>query len=175
MSEPETIQLTKDLQRNPTKEESLLWSSLKKNQLGFRFVRKKAVSNWILDFYCSERRLSVQIEKEDPEGFTKEAVRDFILARKGIRILQFTVPEVRSDTDRVLSKIRTALYEKQLQRKVAQPTNGKPIGLLIRSLRRKGYSQLLAAAIAFKIAQNPKPKTFCCQLRLFQEEFIPGI
>ena len=47
----------KELRHNETKEEKLLWNSLRRKNLGFKFVRQYSAGPYILDFYCSEKRI----------------------------------------------------------------------------------------------------------------------
>lgn len=50
------------MRNNATPQEIILWSRLKNSQIGFKFRRQHSVGNYILDFYCTEKRLAVEID-----------------------------------------------------------------------------------------------------------------
>lgn len=45
-----------------TETESLLWERLKGKSLGFKFRRQHPINRYVLDFYCHEKRLSVELD-----------------------------------------------------------------------------------------------------------------
>ena len=50
------IQLSKKLRNNSTKEEIILWQSLKQKQLGVKFRRQQPIGKYIADFVCFEKK-----------------------------------------------------------------------------------------------------------------------
>ncbi len=51
--------------KNPTKTESLMWNLVFKwKNLWYRFVRQKMIGNYIVDFYCAELKLIIEIDWE---------------------------------------------------------------------------------------------------------------
>ena len=52
----------KDLRKNQTPQEEKMWWYLKDKRLGVKFRRQHSVSGYILDFYCKEKRLIVEID-----------------------------------------------------------------------------------------------------------------
>ena len=60
-----TLKRAKRLRDNMTRQELGLWLYLKNRQLGgFKFRRQHPVGPYILDFYCAELRLAVEIDGE---------------------------------------------------------------------------------------------------------------
>jgi len=60
---PELKSLAKELRRNMTLSEVLLWNELRKKQmLGFDFDRQRPIYNFIVDFYCKELSLAIEID-----------------------------------------------------------------------------------------------------------------
>jgi very-short-patch-repair endonuclease len=58
----------KQLRNNATQAEKMLWYELKNNQLaGRKFRRQHSVGNYILDFYCPEERLAIELDGEQHE------------------------------------------------------------------------------------------------------------
>lgn len=60
-----------------------MWGAIRKDKLGFHFRRQYPVATYILDFYCPEAKLCVEMDSDlhDPEH---DALRDIKLKREGI-------------------------------------------------------------------------------------------
>ena len=57
------LQRSKELRRNMTPTEKKLWSRLRQNQLGgYHFRRQQIVAGFIIDFYCNQSRVAVEID-----------------------------------------------------------------------------------------------------------------
>lgn len=50
------------LRKEMTKAEVLLWMELKNRKLGVRFLRQYGIGSYVLDFYCSELKLAVEVD-----------------------------------------------------------------------------------------------------------------
>jgi very-short-patch-repair endonuclease len=101
----------KELRRNETKEEKLLWSSLRGEKLQYKFIRQCSVGPYILDFYCREKRIGVELDgfqHLDNKDYDKE--RDDYLLLNDIKILRFWNSEISANIDEVLEKIKKELY-----------------------------------------------------------------
>jgi very-short-patch-repair endonuclease len=62
----------KELRRNSTPAEKLLWTMLQHSNLeGYKFRRQHSVGAYILDFYCSSKKLAVELDGES--HFTEDA------------------------------------------------------------------------------------------------------
>ncbi|MBN1576394.1 MAG: DUF559 domain-containing protein [Chitinispirillaceae bacterium] len=87
------LPLRKELRNNLTPAEAALWNILKNGQLENRkFRRQHGAGSYILDFYCPEERLAVELDGEvhnDPQQAEYDKRRDAWLAEKGIRVLRF--------------------------------------------------------------------------------------
>ena len=56
-------QISRNLRRNMTDAERLLWSNLMGKQLkGFQFYRQKIIDNYIVDFYCPKLKLVIEVD-----------------------------------------------------------------------------------------------------------------
>ena len=87
------IPYRKALRNNLTPAEAILRLSLKNKQLeGRRFRRQFSVGNYILDFYCPEEKIAVELDGKHhftPEGRADDEERDLFLAAEGIKVLRF--------------------------------------------------------------------------------------
>ena len=101
----------KILRNNPTKAESILWQELRNKKIaGFRFRRQFSIGGFIVDFYCMETKLAIEVDG----GYhlnTKEydILREQAIQKFGIHFIRFTNAEVLSDLDTVLLKIEQKL------------------------------------------------------------------
>jgi very-short-patch-repair endonuclease len=93
-----------------TDAERLLWRLLRMRQFqGLKFRRQHPVGPYIVDFYCADRRLAVELDGGQHftvEGLAYDRRRTEYLATCGMRILRFTNSELFEDTDGVLEMLR---------------------------------------------------------------------
>ena len=65
----EELEKPRELRNNSTKAESLLWQQLKGKQVaGFKFRRQYSVGKFVLDFYCAERKLAIELDGSSHDG-----------------------------------------------------------------------------------------------------------
>jgi very-short-patch-repair endonuclease len=102
----------RSLRRRSTDAEHLLWRLLRRRGvLGIKFRRQHPVGPFILDFYCADHRLAIELD--GGQHYTDEAraydeARTIYLARQGIRVLRFGNHELFEDAEAVLEVIRQA-------------------------------------------------------------------
>lgn len=73
--------------------ERVLWERIRKEALGFRFKRQVPVGDYVLDFYCPEAALCVEVDGElHAERKHADAKRDTYLDAK--RILTIRIPSM---------------------------------------------------------------------------------
>jgi len=87
--------------------EIMLWNHLKKKQMkGLDFDRQRPIDNFIVDFYCKDLRLAIEIDGESHFGKDeKDKMRDRRLKQLGVSVLRFDDLEVRYDLEKVLKTI----------------------------------------------------------------------
>ena len=106
---PKLKQLARKLRNNSTFTEIMMWNYLKKKQVrGYDFDRQKPIDNYIVDFYCKDLKLAIEIDGESHYGKeNKDAERDRKLNALGVSVLRFDDLEVVHNLDRVLEIIET--------------------------------------------------------------------
>ena len=86
-------QIARNLRRNQTREEKELWRDLRSRRFaGFKFRRQHAFGECILDFYCADAKLSIELDgfqHGSPEGARADIRREKFLADQGIESLRF--------------------------------------------------------------------------------------
>ena len=103
------------LRKTQTPAEQLLWSKLRSRQLsGFKFRRQHPVTNFILDFYCREAHLAVEIDGGQhaiDEECKRDNTRTDFLNEMGIQVIRFWNHEVLENLDDVVTAIDDMLNE----------------------------------------------------------------
>jgi very-short-patch-repair endonuclease len=65
----ETLGKRRALRNNATKAERILWEKLKrKGLLGYKFRRQHSVGKFIMDFYCPELQIAIEVDGESHES-----------------------------------------------------------------------------------------------------------
>lgn len=103
--------VARQMRREPTPAEKQLWDKLKNKQLlGFKFRRQHTIDRFIVDFYCGEARLVVEVDGSIHEYTQEEdALRQEFLESLGLRVIRFRNEEVLNFLDGVLEKIACEL------------------------------------------------------------------
>ena len=105
----------RELRRNLTPAEALLWSNLKNASLeGKQFHRQYGIGPYIVDFYCPQCRLIVELDgavHEGPLEIERDEKRTAFLNGLGIRVIRFENRAVFDSLELVLNSIRLALGE----------------------------------------------------------------
>ncbi len=88
---PDLKQRSKELRKNATFSEKLLWKHLRSCQLlGYQFMRQKPIDKYIVDFYCSALKLVIEIDgitHHDKQEYDQK--REDKLIELGIEIIRF--------------------------------------------------------------------------------------
>ena len=87
---PGLVPFAKDLRKNMTREERHLWYDFLKAD-PVRFQRQKIIANYIVDFYCAEATLIVELDGSqhfEADEIRKDAERTAFLEEYGLRILR---------------------------------------------------------------------------------------
>jgi len=101
----------RQLRQSMTPAERKLWFHLCNGQLGAHFRRQHPIGQFIVDFYCAQVKLIIEID-----GATHAAQAEYdaertrwLQAHKGCRVLRFTNHEVLNQLETVLDEIRATL------------------------------------------------------------------
>ena len=116
-AEPELFRLAGDLRHSMTPAERLLWAQLRTRKLnGFKFRRQHPLNVFILDFYCHEALLSVEVDGNihiDLYQKERDKERTIILNNFGITELRFSNWEVENQIRKVIERIKEQLKKTQ--------------------------------------------------------------
>ena len=104
---PKLKLIARKLRNNSTKSEVLMWNYLKGKQIReCDFHRQKPIGNFIVDFYCSELLLAIEIDGESHYGNEeKDLKRQKEIEKHGVRFLRFDESEIYYQLDNVIKTI----------------------------------------------------------------------
>jgi very-short-patch-repair endonuclease len=111
--DPVLKEKARKLRNNSTFSEILLWNYLKRKQLkGYDFHRQKPIDKYIVDFFCNELYLAIEIDGESHYGNeSRDERRQKKLEKLGVQFLRFDDLEVVHNLDGVLKRIERWIDE----------------------------------------------------------------
>jgi len=109
-NDPKFKQRRKELRHNETKEEKFLWAQLRRKKLNHKFSRQYSIGPYILDFYCVELKLAIELDGfQHLENKDYDKERDDYLSLNGVKVLRFWNSELNDNINNVLKKITSEL------------------------------------------------------------------
>jgi len=115
------LNFRKKLRYSGTPAEASLWTQLQKRKLeGRKFRRQHSIGKYIIDFYCPEEKLAIELDGADhfwEEGIKRDKDKTDYLNKFGIRVLRFENKWVFEDLEYVLINIKSCFA------KLGNPSN----------------------------------------------------
>jgi very-short-patch-repair endonuclease len=114
------------LRQNMTRAEVLLWTKLKAKQMcGYDFDRQRPLDEYIVDFYCKELHLAIEIDgwSHALKG-ARDVARQNRLESLGVRFLRFTEQEVVADLQSVTDQIEMWIHQQTEREPTPNPSEG---------------------------------------------------
>ncbi len=105
----------KTLRNNMTKAEAILWGELKNRKiLGCKFRRQFAIGAYVVDFYCTELKLVIEVDgathlTDEEKEYDKR--RELEIGQLEVQFIRFTNPEIYQALDFVIDSIKTKIQE----------------------------------------------------------------
>jgi very-short-patch-repair endonuclease len=113
-AKPGTMETARLLRKNMTDSEKLLWERLKGKQvLGMRIRRQHPIDIFIVDFYCHDARLVIEIDGDiHKEKVEYDDGREAEIEKYNLKVIRFSNDEVMSDIDTVINTIIATIKER---------------------------------------------------------------
>jgi very-short-patch-repair endonuclease len=103
------------LRNNSTLAEVLLWNRIKgKGLMGYGFHRQKPLDHYIVDFYCKELKLVIEIDgasHQHPEAYLSDQKRQKVLENLGLNFLRFHDIDVKKNIGNVVRSIEAYIID----------------------------------------------------------------
>jgi very-short-patch-repair endonuclease len=102
--------LARQMRREATPGERRLWEALRGRRcLGLKFRRQAIIGGFIMDFYCPELRIAIEVDgsvHESPDAKARDQDRDTLLAARGIRVIRIRDRDVNRES---ITRLLTSL------------------------------------------------------------------
>jgi very-short-patch-repair endonuclease len=110
----EKLSFAKRLRREMTPAERILWKALRRNSIdGFHFRRQQVIEGFVVDFYCDDAKLAIELDGGvHEEQWKYDESRDRAISLVGVRVLRIS-NEAMLDSEAVVEYIRQALRRDQ--------------------------------------------------------------
>ena len=100
MYQPYIKEFSRDMRKNSTKAENLLWQKIRNGQLGFKFRRQHQIDNkYIADFICLEKRLIIELDGGQHNDRPKDKDRTLYLENNNFKVIRFWDNEILQNID----------------------------------------------------------------------------
>ena len=116
---PATLRRARSSRRQLTPPEARLWQRLRDRRAYFKFRRQHPIGSYVLDFFCPEARLAVEVDGDQharPEQITRDRERSSWLRLHGIEVLRVPASEVEKSVEDVLQGIWQACEKRRTRR-----------------------------------------------------------
>jgi very-short-patch-repair endonuclease len=109
----ELIECARAMRKSPTHAELLMWRELRKGQLGgYKFRRQHIIRTFIVDFYCPETKLVIEIDGSVHRNQVEyDQIRENDLSEMGYEVLRFRNEEVVNEISLVLEAVEEKLSQ----------------------------------------------------------------
>jgi len=106
---PLLMSRAKELRKAGNFSEVILWKRLRNKQLnGLDFDRQKVIGNFIVDFFCVERDVVIEVDGGSHDNKQEyDGERDAFLTGLGLTVLHVTADDVEHNLPVVMRRLRT--------------------------------------------------------------------
>lgn len=105
---PIILARAREMRHPQTPAEATLWRALRNRQTGFKFRRQHPIDRFIVDFYCAQAKLLIEVDGAShlqPNQEEYDKVRTKYLEELGYKVIRFTNDDVRYNTHAVAGEI----------------------------------------------------------------------
>ncbi|WP_051664056.1 endonuclease domain-containing protein [Dyadobacter crusticola] len=111
---PITFARARQLRNAETRAEKLLWERLSNKKLGVKFRRQHPISNFIVDFYCHEKKLVIEVDGSIhllADNIEYDKIRSDVIVEFGVSIIRFTNEDIYFRMENVIALIKQVISE----------------------------------------------------------------
>ena len=116
---PELREFAKQLRNNSTLSEVLLWKQIKGKALGVEFKRQVPMLEYIVDFYCQEIGLAIEVDGNIHDfRYLEDAQRQQEIEKYGVIFIRFSNEEIKNNMFSVILSLESKIEELKAERGV---------------------------------------------------------
>ncbi|SRR5487761_1287345 len=109
----QTINRSRNLRHDATNAERLAWKLLRnRTALGIKFRRQHPIGKYVVDFYCPERRLAIELDgsvHSQPSQLRRDESKERFLRQQGVQVLRISNGWVLEDPEGFVRKVLASL------------------------------------------------------------------
>lgn len=122
---PKLREYARQLRKNSTLAEVLLWQKIQKRALGVQFHRQVPLLNFIVDFYCHELMLAIEIDGSSHDfKYEYDEKRQGELERMGVSFIRFSDEEVKKNIFGVMLSLEEKIVQYMENTPLIPPQGG---------------------------------------------------
>ncbi len=94
--------------------EIALWRETNKNKLGVRFSRQVPIDQYIVDFYCKDLKLAIEVDGSinlEESQVKRDKIRQKRLESLGVNVIRFEDFDVKNNLSFVLEELKSIVEE----------------------------------------------------------------
>ncbi|WP_454985121.1 endonuclease domain-containing protein [Capnocytophaga gingivalis] len=116
---PKLREFAKQLRNNSTLSEVLLWKQIKGKALGVEFKRQVPMLEYIVDFYCQEIGLAIEVDGNIHDfRYLEDAQRQQEIEKYGVIFIRFSNEEIKNNMFSVILSLESKIEELKAERRV---------------------------------------------------------
>ncbi len=104
----------RNLRRDATKAEAVLWRKVKKNQIEVKFRRQHGIGQYVVDFYCPEKKLIIEIDGDIhfyDKNIARDKKREAYFKSLGLEVKRYTNLDVLYNIENALLDLKNYLKQ----------------------------------------------------------------
>jgi len=108
----ELLNIRKVLRNNPPQAEILIWKYLQKSQFDYKFRRQHSIGKYVVDFYCPELKLAVEIDgpvHDEPKNIIHDSEKTEYILNKNIQLIRIDNKDVYTNINKVIEFIKSKI------------------------------------------------------------------
>ncbi|WP_454989833.1 endonuclease domain-containing protein [Capnocytophaga sputigena] len=116
---PKLREFAKQLRNNSTLSEVLLWKQIKGKALGVEFKRQVPMLEYIVDFYCQEIGLAIEVDGNIHDfRYLEDTQRQQEIEKYGVIFIRFSNEEIKNNMFSVILSLESKIEELKAERGV---------------------------------------------------------
>ena len=109
---PKLREFARYLRNNSTLSEVLLWKEIKNKALGVEFKRQVPILDYIVDFYCQELKLAIEVDGHIHDfRYVEDKVRQEQIEQWGITFIRFSNGDIKTNMFSVVLSLESKIAE----------------------------------------------------------------
>lgn len=129
MADEQDTKIARKLRQQQTPQEVKVWARLRDRKfLGYKFRRQVPLGSYVVDFYCAEKKLVLEIDGgHHMQQQTQDQQRENFLRSQGYQILRFWNSEIEQNLEGVFERILQVLQTPSPGLRPSSPARGEEV------------------------------------------------